>query len=101
MICEERDFKSAMAIIQVLIVHAKKVFSELPVQIAPAKRANRKQKFLDMLPEKFSRQDYVNIASGLNIPDKTAQGYITGFIKERFLHRDKKDEYIKPSKDKN
>jgi len=35
----------------------------------------------------------------LGIKDKTAQGYITNFVKGGLLHRDEKDSYTKPGKD--
>lgn len=94
-ICDERDFNIAMSIIQILIVHAKKVFDDLPVQITPPKRMNRKQKFYDGLPKTFNRKQYVDVAEQMQIPDKSAQGYITSFIKDGLLHREKNDEYVK------
>lgn len=99
MVCEDKDFNNAIAIIKVLIIHAKKVFSDLPEQSETPKRANRKQRFYDNLPSKFSRQDYVEVAVNMNIPDKTAQGYITKLVQEGLLLREKNDEYIKTIND--
>lgn len=97
-ICEEVDFKNAIAITEVLIKHAGRIFSELPEPVKPIKRKNLREKFYDMLPAQFSRQEYVTIASKLNIPDKTAQGYIAKFCKSGLLHHEKQDLYIKPTK---
>lgn len=94
-ICEERDFQNAITITEVLILHAKKVFSELPQSAPVVKRENREERFYNALPESFARKDYVEVAEGLNIPDKTAQNYISKFLKKGLIHRDKQDFYIK------
>jgi hypothetical protein len=49
------------------------------------------------LPTSFNRQSYLTIAASLNIPDKTAEGYITEFCKKGLLHREKQDHYINPN----
>jgi len=43
LICEERDFQNAISITEVLIVHAKKVFTEIPQPVAVPKRENREE----------------------------------------------------------
>jgi len=96
-ICEEIDFQNSISITEVLIVHASKIFSELPSPVKPVKRKNLLERFYDLLPGKFSRQDYVNIANKLGIPDKTAQAYISKFCKLGKIHHDKQDLYLKPT----
>lgn len=99
-ICEERDFQNAIAITDILMVHAKKVFSELPQSAPVVKRENREERFYNSLNETFSRKDYVEVANSLDIPDKTAQNYISKFLQKGLIHRDKQDFYIKtPAKD--
>lgn len=95
LICEERDFNNAISITEILIQHAQKVYSDLPSPENIPKRENREQRFYSQLPETFSRQDYLGVAKELDIPDKTAQGYIAKFDKKGLIHRDKKDSYIK------
>ncbi len=95
LICSEIDFNNALSITEVLIKHAKKVYSGLPVSVNLPTRENRKQRFYSQLPETFSRQDYVKIANKLKIPDKTAQGYIAKFKEKGLIHSDKKDCYQK------
>lgn len=97
LICSDQDFETTVSILKVLTDHAEKIFSNLPAPVKMQKRKNRKEKFYDALHEQFARQDYVNIAKTMEIPDKTAQGYITDFVKKGFLHRDQKDLYIKPT----
>lgn len=42
----------------------------------------------------FNRQKYLEIAKSLKIPAKTAEGYITSFVKSNLLHREQQDNYI-------
>ena len=96
-ICEDSDFQTVLQMITVLVKHASKVFTELPTEPQLPKRKNQKEKFLDLLPANFNRQDYLKIAASKSIPDKTAEGYITGFCKSGLLHREKQDLYINPN----
>lgn len=93
-VCEERDFQTALSIVKVLAKHASKVFNELPEDDKPKTRKNRKEKYLDALPQVFNRQKYLEVAKSLSIPDKTAEGYITEFHKKGLIHREKQDHYI-------
>lgn len=93
-VCEERDFQTALAMVRVLVKHSAKVFTELPEDEKPKTRKNRKQKFLDALPKIFNRQKYLEVAKEMNIPDKTAEGYITEFAKKGLIHREQHDHYI-------
>jgi hypothetical protein len=94
LVCEERDFQSAIAIIKVLVKHAAKVYSELPEAIQLPKRKNQKEKFIEALPKEFNRQDYLKVAAKMNIPFKTAEFYISEFCKKNMLHHEKKDHYV-------
>jgi hypothetical protein len=92
--CEERDFRTALAMVRVLVKHSAKVFTELPEDVKPSPRKNRKQKFLDALPREFNRQKYLEVAKEMSIADKTAEGYITEFAKKGLIHREQHDHYI-------
>ncbi|MCF8229431.1 MAG: DUF3987 domain-containing protein [Bacteroidales bacterium] len=94
MLCEEQDFQSVLSMIKTLVLHSSKVFSELPEDIQPPKRKNRKEKFLEQMPLNFNRQKYLEIARNLSIPDKTAEGYITDFYKKGLIHRESQDQYV-------
>jgi hypothetical protein len=94
-ICADDDFTTSLLIIKVLAKHASKVFSELPEQAHPPKRLNQKERFLSALPKEFSRQQYLQVASSLNIPAKTSEKYISDFCKSGLLHHERKDLYIK------
>lgn len=62
---------------------------------------NRKEKFLYALPRNFNRQKYLEVAKSLKIPAKTAEGYITSFIKANLIHREQQDTYINLSIEEN
>ena len=100
LVCEERDFQTSIEMIKILVQHSSKVFSELPQDSQGSKPKNQKEKFLDALPVKFNRQDFLKIATIMDIKEKTAEGYITGFFKTGQIHREKQDHYLKPEAQK-
>ena len=71
-----------------------RMFSSLPEEVKISKQPNRKERFLDSLPKSFNRQDYLDTATKLEIPHKTAEGYITAFVKAGLIHREKQDSYL-------
>lgn len=86
--CEDVDFQNAKSIISILVKHSSKVFNDLPIEQKSAKRLNRKERFLESLPQKFSRQDYLDLATKQSIPHKTAEGYISKFVQAGLLHKE-------------
>ena len=94
--CEDADFDNAIAMIEVLVKHSSKVFNDLPIEPKAQKRMNKKERFLDALPNNFTRQDYLNTADALGIPHKTAEGYVSAFVKSGIVHRDAHNKYEKP-----
>ena len=93
--CEVIDFDNALAMIEVLVKHSSKVFNDLPIELKTKKRMNKKERFLDGLPNNFTRQDYLSTADKIGIPHKTAEGYITNFVKAGLIHRDSHGKYEK------
>ena len=94
LICSQVDFDISIQIVHILMQHASKVFEELPKHKSLKGRNNRSEKFLKQLPYKFNRARYLEVAQQLSIPAKTAEGYITKFIKEEIIHRESQDNYI-------
>jgi hypothetical protein len=97
LICDDVDFNNALDITKTLVKHASIVFSELPEDRPLSSKKNLKEQFLDKLPKFFNRQEYLETAKSLDIADKTAEGYISKFIKGNLLFRLKKDHYEKIS----
>lgn len=99
LICEEQDFSTALAVAETLVIHASYIFNQLPESEQVLKKPNKRERFYEALPPKFNRQGYLEIAGTLGIKDKTAQGYITNFVKGGLLHRDEKDSYFKETEE--
>ena len=97
--CEDEDFNNAISIIATLVNHSSKVFNDLPIEPKTQKRLNKKERFLNELSAKFTRQEYLNIADKFSIPHKTAEGYITSFVKANLIHRDAHNCYTNPAKE--
>lgn len=93
--CAAEDFETVISMIETLIMHSGKVFSELPEDHSLPKQKNKKEKFLEALPKEFNRQKYLEVASVLSISTKSAEAYITEFVKKNLVHREQKDEYKK------
>lgn len=98
-ICEDEDFNNSVSIISTLVKHSSKVFNDLPIEPKTQKRMNRKERFLEALNKNFTRQDYLDAATKLGIPSKTAEGYITTFVKANLIHRDAHNCYTNPTKE--
>lgn len=99
--CDDIDFQNVLDVVTVLTQHSSKVFNDLPVETPVATRTNRKEKFLEMLPEAFTTADYLAISEKLTIPHKTAEGYITAFAKAGLIHREMNGKYRNTSKQGN
>ncbi|MGB0891585.1 MAG: DUF3987 domain-containing protein [Flavobacteriaceae bacterium] len=97
--CEDEDFNNAISIIATLVNHSSKVFNDLPIEPKTQKRPNKKERFLNELSAKFTRQEYLSIADKFSIPHKTAEGYITTFVKANLIHRDAHNCYTNPAKE--
>ena len=93
-VCTDGDFQAAISMVRVLVKHSSHVFSELPVDVTPTKPKDKKEKFLEMLPKKFNRQDYLDLAKSISMPDKTAEKYIYQFTEKGFICRDQMNSYI-------
>ncbi len=96
--CEDVDFQNALTIISILVKHSSKVFNDLPIEQKAVKRLNRKERFLESLPNQFNRQDYLDLATKQNIPHKTAEGYITKFVEAGLIHREAHNLYSNPAR---
>ena len=91
--CLDIDFQNTLAMIRILVKHSSHVYSELPVDVNPTKPKDRKEQFLDKLPEKFTRQNFAIVAKNLSIPQSTADRYITIFCEKGFVRRDNHGNY--------
>ena len=92
-VCSDGDFQASLSMIRILAKHSSHVFSELPVDVIPTKTKDRKEQFLDLLPETFNRKDYLEIAKRLTITDRASEGYINKFCDKGLIIREKYGSY--------
>lgn len=94
-VCDDIDFENTLKMITVLVKHSSKVFTQVAEEVKKPKPANRRELFLEQLPEVFNRRGYVEVAIKLNIPDNTAQRYIRKFVAAGVLLNPSHDHYTK------
>ena len=87
-ICSDTDLQAALSMVKVLVKHSSYVFSELPQDVKPAKLRNRKEQFLDSLPEKFSTSDYFELAKSMSISERTAERYVFLFCEKGLVFKE-------------
>ena len=99
LICEDIDLDNTLKMADVLIQHASHIYSNLITQIPETKPKsnNRKVIFLANLPKTFNRQTYLEVATKLNIPDKTVQRYIKDYVIANIIQSTARDTYQYPN----
>lgn len=93
--CQDVDFYASLAMIKVLIRHSSHVFTQLQEEVKVAKKANKKEMFFDLLPEKFNRQDFVTLAKSLSISERTSANYINDFCSKGLIEKTQYNDYLK------
>jgi hypothetical protein len=100
MVCNDADFRTALAMVNVLLQHTAKVFQTLPQQNPQSASDNEpellRRQFLDALPPEFNRKTYLSVAQKLGIPPKTAENQIKRFTLQGLLIHYAHDKYKKP-----
>ena len=100
MVCNDADFRTALAMVNVLLQHTAKVLQTLPQQspqrAASPEPALLRRQFLERLPPEFNRQSYISIAQKLGIPPKTAENHIKRLSSQNLIIHYAHDRYKKP-----
>ncbi|MBR5959289.1 MAG: DUF3987 domain-containing protein [Salinivirgaceae bacterium] len=96
--CSDADFNTALAIVGVLLEHAAAVYVGLPKAAAlgasvPCRPAI--YTYLQALPNRFTRQEYVKTAEAISLPPDTAKRYITELVARGLIERVQHGVYIK------
>jgi len=94
LVCSDSDFQRVLSMIRVLVQHSSQVFSQLPAINKSVNLKNKKEQFLDVLPQKFTRQIYLNLAKSLSLPARTAEDYISNFCNKGLILNEKYGSYI-------
>ncbi|HET6557600.1 MAG TPA: DUF3987 domain-containing protein [Prolixibacteraceae bacterium] len=93
--CRDHDFQIALSMIRVLVRHASHVYSELPEEVHQVRPKNKKEQFLDALPERFIRHGFLELANSLGIAERTADKYIGEFCDKGLIMREQQSFYVK------
>lgn len=86
LMCDDRDFRIAMEMSDVLINHAASVFSNLLRQpqrrdfVAPETMNYTEKKVLEQLSKRFTRQEYLDVARKEGISEKSANRYLGNLV---------------------
>ena len=93
--CENVDFKSAMLLTEVYLIHSLAIYGSL----ANTKENNTtnlmKMSFYNRLPMEFERKKAGLIGLKMNLSDRTVTNYLTDFIKVGHLSQPKYGHYQK------
>ena len=87
-VCDDRDFNTAMTIIDCLVNHTARVYSVLasedkdPFRNCIQKPSAQEAEYYKALPEgrEFRTNEAMDIAKGLSIPERTANRFLGNFI---------------------
>ena len=85
----------------VLVQHSSHVFSQLPAINNSANLKDKKEQFLEGLPDKFTRLEFIEIAKSLSIAQRTAELYISHFCDKGLIYREQKGLYTNPALSEN
>ena len=96
--CQDSDFQRVLSMIRVLIRHSSHVFSQLPAINNSAKLRDKKEQFLDQLPEKFNRSDFIDLANTMTVQERTAVRYIAFFCNKGLIFREQMGTYTNLTK---
>ena len=96
-VCDDRDFRTTLTMVKVLLKHTENVFGQLPPSDSgtPPSRNELTSQFLLTLPEEFDRKTYLDVAKSLGIPSKTADKHVTRFLNHGNILRMKHGAYKK------
>lgn len=93
----DSDVIASLWIADTVLKHAYRIYQEIPDKNIENVRGERYQKYFSVLPPLFKTDEAVEIASKLNIPERTAKRYLSALIKENKLLRMKRGTYQKSS----
>lgn len=100
LVCNDVDFNSALHIAAVLEIHTARVFEDLCGKAGSvgSGRSNAWLRFIEELPEEFSRSGYSAAARMMGISDRTAQRYVSIAVETGVVERCRYGQYrrVKP-----
>lgn len=94
-ICKDEDFDNSIEIVNCLLYHTIKIFTQLKNLKKTKKSKKPEIIFFEKLPTEFNWSKAKEIASFLNIKSKTAENYVAKYIQREILIRVEHGQYRK------
>lgn len=94
-ICTDSDFNASVAIVQTLLHHAVNIYSKLKRKGVVKRDKNLKDRYYESLPPKFNRQMAMDNATIMGIKEKTAENYLSLFVKDGKITKPQHNQYEK------
>jgi hypothetical protein len=94
-VCTDTDFNTVLEMVKILVQHAAKVFSALPAENTPTQPNNPTMALFQALPQQFEKARYNEIAAQLQIPESTANKWLTKFVNNNLLIKQAHGSYAK------
>jgi hypothetical protein len=94
-VCSDADFNTVLEMVKILVQHAAKVFSSLPAETQPTQPNNPTMALFQALPQQFEKAKYNEIAAQLQIPESTANKWLTKFVANNLLIKQAHGSYAK------
>ncbi len=96
MVCSDEDFNTALQLAEIYLQHSILMFNNLPKQSEEThfKGSDNKRKFFAALPEEFTRQQAVTLATQFNISARSADDLLRNSL-NKYLSQPKTGHYKK------
>jgi hypothetical protein len=95
LLCDDIDFEIAINVVDCLLHHTAAIFSQLKGKRHQRNHRPLKEVFYEKLPVEFNRENAMEVARIMQIPEKTAESYLARAIESEILKRLKHNHYKK------
>lgn len=101
LVCDDRDFGTAMLMANVLIDHTVRVYNTLlahkpsPLAVPRALHSTQQKELLDKMPAEFTTQQLVAAAAAMHVPKSTANKHLAALVNAQYVARIKNGLYRK------
>jgi hypothetical protein len=95
LICSDTDFQTALEMVKILVQHAATVFNALPAEQETPPTNNPRMALFQALPPQFDKQTYIAVATQLQIPESTANKWLSKFVSSDLLIKQAHGSYLK------
>lgn len=100
--CTDEDYHTSLAIAETMLYHSAYMFRQLEKPSASALASNRNDRreiLYNMLPDSFTKQEYLSVVRRLEYSESTCNKWIDRYIEEKRLRHCGHSKYEKIQKD--